>query len=159
MDNYFNYKLVLEKVKLLKSDIKEHSYRVAQLAYMNALQSKNADIAEYCYYLALVHDLYEDTDIDKYTFTGQFNNDLLLLTRDKNMTYFEYINEIHNKEKVSNAYIVKIADLIDHLTRRETLSESLLDRYEKAIKILVPELEGINLSEGSGINGTIADNN
>lgn len=156
---------ILEQVKsylnLLPSDVKEHSFRVAQLVYINTLQKYGSkEIAKYCYTLGLAHDLYEDTDLDKDTFKDdeKFNNDLLLLTRTNDITYFDYIRNIYNKKNDSYAYMVKLADLIDHLTNRKTLSDSsiercsLLERYEKAIKILCPELEGINLSGDSIIN-------
>jgi len=82
-----------------------------------------------------------------------FNNDILLLTRDKEITYFDYIKKINSKRNESFAYIIKISDLIDHITNRDTLSISLRSRYTKAIKILCPELEGIDLDSESCIEG------
>lgn len=147
-------KQVTEYLNLLDSETKEHSYRVAQMAYMNALQLKSQSIAMYCYALGLAHDLYEDTDLPHDTFKDEiFNNDILLLTRDREITYFDYIKKINSKRNESFAYIIKISDLIDHITNRDTLSISLRSRYTKAIKILCPELEGIDLDSESCIEG------
>ena len=146
---------LLEKIqnamRLLDSETKEHSYRVAQLAYMNTLQLIKPEMNEYVYQLALAHDLYEDTDIPRDTFSGQFNDDLLLLTRNNEEEYLDYIRRIDNARDTSPAYIVKIADLIDHLTKRDTLKESLKERYIKALVIFCPGLEGIDLTGDSAL--------
>ena len=96
--------------------------------------------------VAILHDIIEDTDItEKDLLDIGFDDDIVeavaLLTRDKNMTYYDYIRKI----KYSNntlAYWVKMADLKDNmdLSRLENITDKdkeRVKRYQKAVDILV----------------------
>ena len=96
--------------------------------------------------VAILHDIIEDTDItEKDLLDIGFDDDIVeavvLLTRDKNMTYYDYIRKI----KYSNntlAYWVKMADLEDNmdLSRFENVTDKdkeRVKRYQKAVDILV----------------------
>ena len=96
--------------------------------------------------VAILHDIIEDTDItEKDLLDIGFDDDIVeavvLLTRDKNITYYDYIKKI----KYSNntlAYWVKMADLEDNmdLSRFENVTDKdkeRVKRYQKAVDILV----------------------
>lgn len=89
--------------------------------------------------LGLVHDVLEDNksidavDVLSLVQDQKFVNDLILLTRNKDENYFDYIRRVKTSDK---ARIVKIADLHDHTNHGEHINESLLDRYFKAKSIL-----------------------
>ena len=95
--------------------------------------------------VAILHDIIEDTDItEKDLLDIGFDDDIVeavvLLTRDKNMTYYDYIRKI----KYSNntlAYWAKMADLEDNmdLSRLENVTDKdkeRVKRYKKAVDIL-----------------------
>lgn len=93
--------------------------------------------------LSLLHDILEDTNISTMEIKKllkYYNKEYLFIclnciTRKKEETYFDYINRIKNcSDGICKE--VKIADLEYNLNRKETLKESLEERYNKALKIL-----------------------
>lgn len=94
--------------------------------------------------VAILHDSLEDfegpkeellSDIySKVQLTFEEKEALLLITRSKEDTYFEYIA----KQKAISKE-VKVADILDHLDpiRVHNLADSMIKRYEKALRILV----------------------
>ena len=107
-------------------EIREHTERVAE--YVEIYGGT-------CKYVALLHDIIEDTETTLNEIPKDMRNDVDILTRKENETYFDYIHRIKNSGS-RIAIIVKLADIYDHLTQIETLKPSLKKRYEKAIKIL-----------------------
>ena len=92
--------------------------------------------------VAYLHDVVEDTDVTIYDLANVFEDDIAaavgVLTRKKDEQYFAYIHRVAHTS-ISFARIarrVKIADLEDHLERKEFIPESLVKRYEKALEIL-----------------------
>ena len=93
--------------------------------------------------VALLHDVVEDTnvtlnDIKKYGFGEPITEALTLLTHNKNIPYFEYINKIKNNSVAKN---VKIADLTHNsdISRINKPTKKDLERtvkYKKALEIL-----------------------
>ena len=66
---------------------------------------------------------------------------VVLLTRDKNMTYYDYIRKIKHSNNTL-AYWAKMADLEDNmdLSRLENVTDKdkeRVKRYQKAVDILV----------------------
>ena len=126
---------VIDLYERLPQSIKEHSKRVAFLTeyYTAGLEDK---ITIKCFVVGLLHDLLEDTE-----FTAKDIDDknvretVVILTRKANETYFEYIQRIIDSDN-KYAYFVKLADISDHLLQIETLTSSLKDRYEKALRML-----------------------
>ena len=119
----------------------KHVKRVAYLVMHNKrIPPHDMDT---CISLALMHDLLEDTNydiscLDKYYIGNNFKECLKLLTKDKNMTYNEYIINIRrNMDKYPNAFWVKLADMEDHLLQTETLTDKLREKYLNAIPYLV----------------------
>jgi len=103
--------------------------------------------------IALLHDVIEDTSIPKsvlqhklldisakYGYAPLFNVDdvvvgVEILTRRDDETYFDYISRV-STSKNRSAIDVKIRDLKHHLSHKDDINQSLIDRYEKALKIL-----------------------
>ena len=102
---------------------------------------------------ALCHDLIEDTevtldDLREKLLSSPFDCDndytcclsaIERVTRQKETeTYQEYIKRI-KKDCCYDAKIIKIADLKDHLEQKDSLKESLKDRYVDALCELLGE--------------------
>lgn len=121
----------------------EHAMRVATFVTENDLIPK--DMIEDCVVLAIMHDLIEDTLFD---FNTDFAKDygvkpylydcLKILTRNKNTSYIDYLKNIKdNYKNYPEAYWVKIADMKDHLSQTDTLSDRLRDKYITALPYLL----------------------
>ena len=98
--------------------------------------------------VALGHDLLEDTDFrnseDWVKLSKEMQACLVLISKGQEESYNNYIQRIKclldNKNSLSECvYIVKLADLIDHLMRYKTLTDSLKKRYLKALDIMLQE--------------------
>lgn len=121
----------------------QHAMRVA--GYV----SENYSIPSFhkadCVCLAIMHDLIEDTDFDIDCISDNhknFKKALLLLTKNNNEKYEEYCKRIlptvDKKEAYQLcAYWVKLADIKDHLSLTETLTEKRKEKYIKGLAILL----------------------
>lgn len=96
--------------------------------------------------IALGHDLLEDTDFrnseDWIKLSKEMQACLVLISRGQEESYDIYIQRIRalldNKDSLSECvYIVKLADLVDHLMRYKILTDSLKKRYLKALDIML----------------------
>ena len=100
--------------------------------------------------LGIAHDLIEDTDLtyddikscfpDKIPVMAKkiFIDSLEILTRRKDESYEDYIDRVHiNRVTYPYSYIVKIADMKDHLCRKETLTDRLKNKYVNALAVLL----------------------
>lgn len=126
--------------KYYNKDTFYHAIRVSVNVANNNLIP--ADKLDDCIVIALMHDLLEDTDFNLEDYNRCLNYKvktcLELLTKSKEDTYEHYLNNI--KESYSNypeAYFVKLADIKDHLTRTETLTDELKEKYLKALPCLL----------------------
>lgn len=107
-----------------------HATRVAEYAAIRAeeihLNSTRA------YMIGLAHDLLEDTECPEEELVaaiGETNyNSVILLTKNNEQEYEDYIRKIV-ESKDSYAFIVKQADMKDHMTLSNTLTEKLLNKY------------------------------
>lgn len=120
---------------------------VLDICYLNNIPTDDHFIKS----VALGHDLLEDTDFLHSEYADKLSSDmeycLSALTRKENQTYEDYITEIASytnktpefKMLAEAVYIVKLADLIDHLIRYKTLTDSLKKRYLKALDIMLQE--------------------
>ena len=105
--------------------------------------------------VALLHDIIEDTTCTLEILQEKgFPSDILYavqrLTKEDNVTYQMYIDRLDNPYPISqlfttdeerrrglaSALMVKRADIIDHLDRKDTLKPSLKGRYERALLVL-----------------------
>ena len=122
----------------------EHAFRVMEFVADNNLIPKK--IKEHCIVLAIFHDLVEDTTFDSSGLPQELFFSLKLLTRDKSISYNDYIdiivtiaNDLYHPQNLSGqcAYWVKMADMKDHLSQTETLTEKLKNKYLSAIPHLL----------------------
>lgn len=117
----------------------DHAIRVASYVAENPMiPDKKMDT---CIALAVMHDLIEDTD-----YTGEslgnrfeyFNECLRLITKPKNMDYITYVKRIREcSDTKPEVYWVKMADIKDHLSQAETLTENLKEKYLNALPYLL----------------------
>ena len=120
----------------------EHAKRVATKAEeITHFFNLSYETYYFVYQLGLAHDLYEDTNIKRNTwFDKKFEENLSLLTKEKDEDYNKYIERIYSMTKnhpdYMPAYIVKLADMYDHFTQTETLTEKLKEKYIAAIAYL-----------------------
>lgn len=117
-----------------------HCIRVANYAIENPVlyEEEKEDV----YILAMFHDLLEDTDatykelINISGMSEEFLKDQLgVLTKSKNENYIDYIKRL-KESGYRWAYVVKLADIKDHLMQKETLTDRLKEKYWNAL----PEL-------------------
>lgn len=119
-----------------------HSQRVAQYTEENPMIPE--ELKEQCAALAWIHDVWEDSgcgteEIRALDPQKRLLRSLNLITHGKNEeTYEEYIRTIKAMQKTyPEVWWVKVADMKDHLTQRETLTPRLQDKYARALAILL----------------------
>jgi hypothetical protein len=115
-----------------------HAVRVADYVIDNKMIPSK--YKEDCVILAIMHDLIEDTEYDGNGLPENIYRALELLSKPKDMDYIEYIKNIKNTQHISwreCAYWVKIADIKDHLSQRETLTDRLKNKYLDALAYLL----------------------
>lgn len=117
------------------ADTFAHAKRVAGYAYANpATNSWESIDLDILYQTALFHDILEDTDFEfyspknRYLFWTDAIDAVKILTKEKNETYVEYCRRIRDSGN-QIAYIVKLADMKDHLSLKETLTPRLKEKY------------------------------
>ena len=107
-----------------------HAIRVAEYAAIRAEEIHLNSIR--AYKIGLAHDLLEDTkcpEEELIAAIGETNyNSVVLLTKSNDQEYEDYIRKIVESED-SYAFIVKQADMKDHITLSDTLTEKLRDKY------------------------------
>lgn len=115
-----------------------HACRVAE--YVDANPMIRGYDKDCCIALALLHDLFEDTNYDGEGLEDDMISALSVLTHPQHLDYVEYIQSIRNTQGETWrewAYWVKVADMKDHLMQRETLTEKLKEKYWEAIPYLL----------------------
>lgn len=125
----------------------KHAKRVANEAknlcnLFKELSYANANWDNFVYQLGLAHDLYEDTTIKQGVwFDKDFEENLRLLTKEKDVDYNDYITKIRRMAKFNPrympAYIVKLADMHDHFAQVDTLTDKLKNKYVAAMPYLI----------------------
>lgn len=117
----------------------DHAMRVA--GYVAENMSIPHSYRDECVCLAIMHDLIEDTEYKSYSYLpGNFKKALLLLTKPKDMSYVDYCKKlrcIDNTNYAMCAYWVKLADMKDHLTLKETLTDNLKAKYLEGLAELL----------------------
>lgn len=115
-----------------------HAIRVACYIVENPLIPD--EIMNNCIALAIMHDLCEDTKYPREDtlLNSHFVNCLDLITKEKDEDYIKYIDIIKKyAEKFPEAYWVKIADMKDHLSQTDTLTDKLKEKYLKGLAHLL----------------------
>ena len=107
-----------------------HALRVAEYATAKASALKMDTVKTYM--IALSHDLLEDTECPKEDLISilgiESYNSVVLLTKDAQDNYEDYIHKILDAGD-DYAFVVKQADMKDHMTLTDTLTEKLRDKY------------------------------
>ncbi|MBD5089526.1 MAG: hypothetical protein HDT30_12110 [Clostridiales bacterium] len=131
------YALVMAR-KFYDSTTYNHVMRVATYVAENPMiQEENMDD---CIALAIMHDLWKETDFPKNAIKNKlrFRECLELLTKPKDMDYIVYIKNIKEYSDTNpEAYWVKMADIKDHLSQSNTLTEKLKEKYLIALLYLL----------------------
>lgn len=119
-----------------------HSERVAKYTEENLMIPE--ELRERCIALAWIHDVWEDSacgteEIRNLDDKRHLVRCLNLITHGKNEeTYEEYIRTIRSmQDSMPEVWWVKLADMKDHLSQRETLTSRLEKKYSKALSILL----------------------
>ena len=120
-------------------DTYKHALRVASFVADNIFIPDSK--MDNCIALAIMHDLEEDTNLDKnkcYELDEYLKESIGLITRKKNVSYIEYIKNIkENMVLYPEVYWVKIADMKDHLAQTDTLTDKLKEKYIEALPYLL----------------------
>lgn len=120
-----------------------HAMRVAAYAANNNLIPPNKK--EMCVVIAMMHDLLEDTKFNLTDYLDYYDMDechmikcIELLSKKEDIQYSDYLRDIkENYENYPEAYWVKLADMKDHLNQKETLTETLKEKYLNSIAELM----------------------
>lgn len=119
-----------------------HSQRVA--AYTEENRMIPAEIRERCIALAWIHDVWEDSECGTEEIVRLDAKRLLVkymkfITHGKEEeSYEDYIVAIKNIQTMyPEVWWVKLADMKDHLSQKETLTKRLEDKYAGALSILL----------------------
>ena len=124
--------------KYYSNDTYDHAMRV--MAYVAENEVIPDEYRDDCIALAIMHDLIEDTEYSGLDLPENMYNALMLLSKPKEQSYIEYIKTIKLHIDTSwgmCAYWVKLADMKDHLSQKETLTEKLKDKYLEALPYLL----------------------
>lgn len=131
------YALVMAR-KFYDTTTYNHVMRVAAYVAENPMiQEENM---EDCIALAIMHDLWGKTDFPKNAIKNElrFRESLELLTKPKDMDYIVYIKNIKEYSDTNpEAYWVKMADIKDHLSQIDALTEKLREKYLVAVSYLL----------------------
>ena len=129
----YNFKLIKIfnlSVKYYSKKKINHAIRVAEYAAIRAEENRLDSIRAYM--IGLAHDSLEDTECPKEELIaaiGETNyNSVVLLTKSNDQKYEDYIRKIV-ESKDNYAFIVKQADMKDHMTLSNNLTEKLLNKY------------------------------
>lgn len=128
MINYIKAFIIMLKAHWKQRDKGNHLYIFHPIRVSRKCESKSAKL------VALVHDVIEDNpdySIEDFTFLDEEEKEALaLLTHNKEVTYFDYINEVKNN-KIARE--VKLSDLKDNsnLNRLLTVTDKDIKRLEK----------------------------
>lgn len=115
-----------------------HALRVMQFVADNEVIPY--EYREECICLAVMHDLIEDTEYTGSGLPENFYKALKLLSKQKGDNYIDYIKKIKDTQYTNwrmCAYWVKLADMKDHLSQVDTLTDALKDKYLKALPHLL----------------------
>lgn len=136
---------IIQAIRVAKEyydiDTYYHVMRVA--AYVANDNTIPEDKREKCVILAIMHDLREDTGFNYYMdccaeYDSYIDKCIDLLTKDKEASYEYYLDSIKRSyNSYPEVYWVKMADMKDHLSERETLTDELKEKYLKALPCLL----------------------
>lgn len=122
----------LAKTYYSKKDF-DHAMRVAGYSYAYDYASGDT----YSFIVGILHDILENTDCSEEQLISCVGENLAstihILTKSDDETYEEYIKSIFDSRD-ELAILVKRADMKDHLTQLDTLTDKLRDKYISVMK-------------------------
>lgn len=131
-------------MKFYDIETRHHAERVSDYVFESPF-IKDIDMIE-ASCIGLMHDLLEDTDYDPdkddqscWCFDEMIEA-VKLLTKPKDMSYDDYCKKLHdgtNAHVGMLAYIVKLADIKDHLSQVDTLTPRLKEKYLSGLRYLL----------------------
>lgn len=114
----------------------KHAIRVAGFAAKEA-QTRNDMMPKAAYIVGIAHDLLEDTECSNEELEEAIGSSLLatvlVLTKSDDNSYDEYIRQVLDSGD-SLAILVKRADMKDHFTQEDSLTDKLINKYLPYIK-------------------------
>lgn len=116
----------------------DHAIRV--MAYVAENEVIPYEYRDDCVALAIMHDLMEDTEYTGTCLPDNMYKALKILSKPKEQDYIEYVKNIKLHADTMwgmCAYWVKLADIKDHLSQKETLTDRLRDKYLEALPYLL----------------------
>lgn len=95
--------------------------------------------------IAMLHDLLEDTECNLTDYIDYYDKNecrilkcIELLSKKEDVQYVDYLRDIkENYENYPEAYWVKLADMKDHLNQKDTLTETLKEKYLNSVAELM----------------------
>lgn len=116
----------------------DHAMTVAKYAKESAEDIRGVSSTD-AYIVGLCHDLLEDTDISHELLSDTIGSYLfthvLDLTKTDDETYREYCERCADEGGLT--YVVKRADLKDHFTRKDTLTDRLKEKYLSVVDLFL----------------------
>ena len=134
---FLDYKTLKFALKFYTPKQLEHVLKVAQFAVEKHTSRLKSALWKAC----VLHDILEDTSCTEEDLKELCNDEMIktikLLTHDKESeSYEDYIIKIFSSDD-HYAQEVKRADIQDHLSREETLTQKLKDKYYPIIKYVL----------------------
>ena len=123
----------------------EHATRVAVFAREDPrIMLHEANFRDFCYALAICHDLFEDTDCPRDAFDEELVEGIEILTKKPDESYVDYCKRISMRDSdyfmrdvELAAWYVKLADIKDHLSQQATLTKKLKAKYLQGMAYLL----------------------
>lgn len=111
----------------------QHALRVANYAVeIGSLDIRCEGKSDELFVVGILHDLVEDTEYTKDQLYEDFGYSIgdavMIVTKDEDEKYQEYIQRVLTSKNLI-AFVVKKADMKDHMTLTDTLTEKLRDKY------------------------------
>lgn len=133
---------VSEALRLAKHYYTEEGYNHAMrvAGYVAEMKMISYNYQDECVALAIMHDLVEDTEYKPIQLPEYFKKALELLTKPEGISYNEYCKLLKESTTTTYgqcAYYVKLADMKDHLSQKETLTDRLKEKYLEGLAELL----------------------
>lgn len=119
----------------------QHALRVANYAVeIGSFDIRCEGKSDELFVVGILHDLVEDTEYTKDQLYEDFGYSIgdavMTVTKDENEKYQEYIQRVLASKNLI-AFVVKKADMKDHMAQTETLTDKLKEKYFPVIHYFI----------------------
>ena len=119
----------------------QHALRVANYAVeIGSIDVRCENKSDELFVVGLLHDLVEDTEYTKEQLFEDFGypigDAVMIVTKGEDEEYQDYIQRVLNSKNLI-AFIVKKADMKDHMAQTETLTDKLKEKYFPVIQYFI----------------------